>query len=80
MSDSVLQAVCRAQEQLRPLYAINLVLFVLLLLLMPFVERGSGTFVVTVLGLVIIGGTSLGWTLLRYRCKGVEAEQAELFE
>ena len=48
------------------LFTLNVVLLVLLGLSFPFVERGTPTFVITLLSLAIIGISLLGLSLLIY--------------
>lgn len=80
MVDDVIDEVCTLQQQATPLFIIDLALFVLLLAVFPFVERGSATFYVSLLSFVIIGGTLLLWLGLKYKCRKIEEEQPGFLE
>lgn len=72
MREEVFESVCEFQWMATPLFVIDLTLLALLLVVFPFIERGSATYYVALLSIGIIGGTLLVWGGLKYECRRFE--------
>jgi hypothetical protein len=59
MLDEFFETVCQHRRLARPVFVINATLFVLLLLVFPFVEPGSSTYYVSLVSFFVIGVTLL---------------------
>lgn len=80
MASDVLKTVCKLQRRALPLFILNLTLFLVLLGVFPFVERGSATFYISLLSFATIGGPLLLWTGLIYTCNRIEEEETGFLE
>jgi asparagine N-glycosylation enzyme membrane subunit Stt3 len=79
MLDEFFETVCQHRRLARPVFVINATLFVLLLLVFPFVEPGSSTYYVSLVSVGVIGVTLLAWGGLEYKCRQFEREKAGVF-
>lgn len=80
MFHDFLEEVCKFQRMALPLFVINVTLFVLLLAIFPFIERGSATYYVSLLSFTVIGGTLLLWGALIYKCRQLERNKSGFLE
>lgn len=80
MPHDILEEVCKLQRMATPLFVINFTLFVLLLAVFPFLERGSATYYVSLMSFAIIGGTLLLWSGLKYKCRQFDQKKGEFLE
>lgn len=80
MSNDFLEEICKVEQMARPLFAINLTLLLLLLVVFPFIERGSATYYVSLLSFAVIGGTLLLWGGLIYKCRKFERNKSGFLE
>lgn len=74
------EQVCNYRRMARPVFVINATLFVLLLLVFPFVEPGSSTYYVSLVSFGIIGATLLAWGGLEYKCRQIERRRRGLLD
>lgn len=72
MNDDIWEFLCAGLPLMGVLFALNVVLLILLIVIFPFTEQGSGSYYVSIASFAVIGASLVGIVAVIRKCRSLE--------